>query len=90
HLGLTMGPYDYNDFVELHANGQFFMHLFKDSQLAPVPKPMFYLDSADIEFAYRSFKDKGVQVSKLMRFPDHSSFVFTDLDGNKVGMSHFD
>jgi catechol 2,3-dioxygenase-like lactoylglutathione lyase family enzyme len=29
HLGFSLGPHDYNDFVELHINGKNVLHLFK-------------------------------------------------------------
>lgn len=89
NLGLTLGPCDFNNFVELHVNGSYFMHLFIGDTSQPLQQPYFYLDTANIELAYYSLLSKGVNVSELIQYSDHSSFVFTDLEGNKVGMSHF-
>ncbi|WP_199616199.1 VOC family protein [Paenibacillus alkalitolerans] len=89
HLGFTMGPHDYNDFVELHLNGRHVMHLLKDTNASPLRKPSFHLDTDDIHNAYLSLKEKGVTVSELVERSDHSGFQFTDVEGNMIGISHF-
>jgi len=89
HLGFTLGPHNFNDFVELHLNGQHVIHLFKHEEAAPLQRASFNLDTDDILHAYHCLKEKGVTVSELIHFSDHSGFHFSDIEGNVIGITHF-
>lgn len=86
YLGFSLGPYDYNDFVELHINGKNVLHLLKSEDSAPMVKPNFGLYTNDAERLHLSLKEKGAEVTEIVRRSDHAQFFVQDLDGNTIGI----
>jgi catechol-2,3-dioxygenase len=89
HLGFTLGPHDYNDFVELHINGRNVLHLLKSDESYPMLKPNFGLYINDAEGLHKTLKENGIDVTDIIRRSDHSEFLLNDLDGNTVGVSQW-
>jgi len=90
NLGFTFGPHDLNHFVELHINGQHVLHLFQSDDYTPLSQPIISLQTGDIDTAYRTLRDNGVEiVTDIVRRSDHASFIFRDLAGNAISMDQF-
>jgi catechol-2,3-dioxygenase len=89
HLGFSLGPYNYNDFVELHINGKNVLHLLKSDESSPMVKPNFGLYINDAESLYKSLKEKGVEVTDIIYRSDHAAFLLKDLDGNSIGLTQW-
>jgi glyoxylase I family protein len=84
YLGLKVGNYDFNDFVELTLDDQFVMHLFRTDDHKPLDKAAFSFDTTDINAAYQSLTDKGIETSNIVKYGDHFSFTFKDCDRNTL------
>ena len=83
-LDLTIGGHDFNDFVELTLEGQYVMHLFKAENHQPIERAVFSFDTHDILEAHRALTDKGVEVSRITQYGDHSEFTFKDCENNTL------
>jgi len=88
-LDLTLGEHNFNDFVELMIDGHFVMHLFKSNGDDLVARATFTLSTNDIQNAYKRLSDRGVEVSSLNEYSDHSAFTFRDCDGNQLMFCQF-
>ncbi|CAG7657530.1 VOC family protein [Paenibacillus allorhizosphaerae] len=89
HLGFTLGPHNFNDFVELHINGINVLHLLRSDDLRPMTKANFALYINDSDGLHKNLKEKGVTVTDITRRSDHAEFSLTDLDGNTIGLTHW-
>jgi hypothetical protein len=49
----------------------------------------FNFFTSDIQEAHRQLKEKGVHVEAIQDHGDVLSFDFKDLDGNRLGVCHF-
>ena len=89
HLGFTLGPHDFNDFVELHIKGKNVLHLVRSDEPQPMTKANFALYINDSEGLHKTLKEKGAKVTEITRQSDHAEFSLTDLDGNTIGLTHW-
>ncbi|TCZ79324.1 VOC family protein [Paenibacillus albiflavus] len=88
-LGFSLGDHDFNDFVELTIDRQYVMHLFKSNDDDRVARATFSFATNDIQNTYTVLCDKGVEVSPLHEYSDHSGFTFKDCDGNQLMFCQF-
>jgi predicted transcriptional regulator YdeE len=86
-LGLSIGPADFETFVEMKHEGQYMFHLTKSKRQQPLEEPVFGLNSSDIEATRTVLLEHGAEVSSIVWFPDYASFVFRDIEGNAVSVS---
>jgi len=89
HLGFSLGPHNYNDFIELHINGKNVLHLLKSDEPSLMAKPNFALYINDADNLHQSLKEKGAEVTDIVRRSDHASFLLKDLDGNTIGLTEW-
>lgn len=88
-LGFRLGNYDFNDFVELTLENQYVMHLFKVVDNKPIERAVFTFDTNDIKAAHQVLSDKGIMISSIKEYGDHSAFTFKDCDGNTLMICQF-
>jgi len=89
NLGFALADHHFDEFIELALDGQYVMHLFKDSDLCPIAKPVFSFDTENIDEAYRLLINKGVEVFPIEIYGDHRSFKFKDCEGNMLMISKY-
>ena len=83
HMTFPRG-FEFDDFVELTLDGQYVMHLFKAENHQPIERAVFAFDTDDLNEAHESLVRKGVEVSPITQYGDHSGFTFKDCDRNTL------
>ncbi|OPA73769.1 hypothetical protein BVG16_27180 [Paenibacillus selenitireducens] len=89
NLGFQLGEHQFHDFVELTLDGKYVMHLFKTENKVIVTKPVFSLNTRDIESAHSRLLNNGVEVFPIESYRDHQSFSFKDNEGNMLMISQY-
>lgn len=91
HLGFTIGDHDFDHFVDLLLDGNYVLHLVKRERFTPLAQPAFSFNTPDIEAAFQSLKEDGVEIiGDLHRHSNHAEFRFMDPDGNTMMFVNWD
>lgn len=89
HLGATLGPHSYDDFVELHVNERNVLHIFKAEPAPVMSHPFFSLNTHDAEALHQALGAAGIDISALVRRVDHVEFIVSDLNGNRYYLTEW-
>src|SRR5690606_9432084 len=89
NLGFSLRKQVFNEYAELHIDGQYAMHLFKSEQAIPIKKAVFALETPDVDLAHHLLDKQYVEVLPIEDFGDNRSFRFKDIEGNVLIMTEW-